>query len=451
MNKKRGIRTYVALLALLPLLTVMASLEIFLLQDRFKDLDEDLTTRGQMIAGQLAGSSEYGVFSNNLMFLEHIAKNAAQQADVEGVFILDASPAILASAGVPAPTSPAIQELLHRVNPQEPRLNDGKALWLYQPILSTVVPLDDVSPSKHDVQQIGAVIIKMSWKRTHAMKLRLIGFTSLVTIASLLLALFMARRVSRCITEPISTLSNAIGRIGNGDLDSRVEADSRIAELAILSNGINQMTADLQHERAILQHRIELATEQLKNLAFFDTLTMLPNRRLLYDRLSHTLATSQRNGEFGALIFIDLDNFKPLNDKYGHAAGDQLLIETASRIKHCLRKEDTVARFGGDEFVVMLCELGSDRAIAAAQAYKIAEKIRDQLAETYQLSYVQEEYEDIRISHRCGASLGLVLFLGHGVSVDIIMNLADAAMYQAKKRGKGQIHFDYENAVHIPA
>ena len=125
------------------------------------------------------------------------------------------------------------------------------------------------------------------------------------------------------------------------------------------------------------------AEEYIRNFAFYDTLTQLPNRRLLNDRLGQAKAASKRSGCYGALMFLDLDNFKPLNDTHGHDVGDLLLIEVAHRITSCVREMDTVARFGGDEFVVMLSELNVDKELSVAQAGNVAEKIRTTLAEPY--------------------------------------------------------------------
>jgi diguanylate cyclase (GGDEF)-like protein len=199
------------------------------------------------------------------------------------------------------------------------------------------------------------------------------------------------------------------------------------------------MTADLQHEREILQHRINEATSQLRGLAFYDTLTLLPNRRLLSDRLTQAMATSRRSGRYGALMFLDLDNFKPLNDQYGHAVGDLLLIEAARRISSCLRETDTVARFGGDEFVVMLTELDADRAGSVTLAQGVAEKIRAILAEGYSLNFDAAGQPEIMIEHRCTSSIGVMLFLNHELSQDEILYWADAMMYQAKKDGRNRI------------
>lgn len=180
---------------------------------------------------------------------------------------------------------------------------------------------------------------------------------------------------------------------------------------------------------------------QIYNLAFFDSLTQLPNRRLLNDRLSQTMAASRRSGRYGALIFLDLDNFKPLNDAHGHSVGDLLLIEVAHRIRACVRETDTVSRFGGDEFVVMLHELDENKSESAAQAGVVAEKIRAKLAEPYLLKVQQEGKAPTTVEHHCTSSLGVVLFINHEASQEDILKWADLAMYQAKEDGRNLIRF----------
>ena len=180
--------------------------------------------------------------------------------------------------------------------------------------------------------------------------------------------------------------------------------------------------------------------EQVRQLAFHDPLTQLPNRRLLSDRLNQALATCRRNGCHGALLFLDLDNFKSLNDTQGHAVGDLLLIEAARRLKNCVREMDTVARFGGDEFVVMLSALSPDRLESLAQAGLIAEKIRAALAEPYRLPVEPSGVDgSATVEHRCSASIGVALFIDQ--PAQDLLRWADAAMYRAKAAGPNLIRF----------
>ena len=181
--------------------------------------------------------------------------------------------------------------------------------------------------------------------------------------------------------------------------------------------------------------------EQIRKLAFYDTLTNLPNRRLLNDRLSQAMAASKRSGCYGALFFLDLDNFKLLNDKHGHPAGDLLLVEAARRLESCMREMDTVARFGGDEFVIMLVELSEDEASSKIQAGVVAEKVRATLSEPYLLTIKNDDQSETIIEHCCTASIGVALFVDHEYSLDNVLKWADAAMYQAKEAGRNQIQF----------
>lgn len=182
----------------------------------------------------------------------------------------------------------------------------------------------------------------------------------------------------------------------------------------------------------------KLAEERTRQLAFFDPLTGLPNRRLLSDRLRQIFSANARHLRYSALMLLDLDNFKPLNDRYGHAAGDQLLVELARRLQSCIRAEDTAARLGGDEFVVVINELGDTEVRARQQAMAVAEKIRSALAENY-LLLVSEAGGEREIAHRCSTSIGLTLFAGTGNDEKTIVNHADRAMYQAKQAGKNAI------------
>ena len=184
------------------------------------------------------------------------------------------------------------------------------------------------------------------------------------------------------------------------------------------------------------------AESEIHQLAYYDPLSQLPNRRLLLDRLRQAVATGARNQTGGALMFIDLDNFKPLNDEHGHHVGDLLLVEVARRISNCVREQDTVARFGGDEFIVMLNELTADKESSRLQAGVVAEKIRSILAEPYLLSVMHEgETAPSIVKHRCTSSIGVVLFINHENSEDDLIKWADMAMYQAKEGGRNRVHF----------
>jgi diguanylate cyclase (GGDEF)-like protein/PAS domain S-box-containing protein len=174
------------------------------------------------------------------------------------------------------------------------------------------------------------------------------------------------------------------------------------------------------------------ASDEIRHLAFYDHLTRLPNRRLLIDRLRHALISSARSGKKGALLLLDLDNFKTLNDTLGHDIGDILLQQVALRTEACVRDGDTVARLGGDEFVFILENLSLSATDAATQTRAIAEKISASLNLPYQLA-----------SHiyQCTPSIGAVIFNGHEKSTDELFKQADIAMYQSKKDGRNLLRF----------
>lgn len=172
--------------------------------------------------------------------------------------------------------------------------------------------------------------------------------------------------------------------------------------------------------------------EEIRRLAFYDPLTSLPNRRLLLERLKQAVVTSTRTGRHGAVMFLDLDNFKLLNDSMGHDVGDLLLQQVAGRLRDCVREGDTVARLGGDEFVVLLENLSARATEAANQTEAIALKILGRLGQPYELGALQ---------HRSTPSVGIVVFLRDDVSMEDLLKMADVAMYQAKSAGRNTTRF----------
>jgi len=174
------------------------------------------------------------------------------------------------------------------------------------------------------------------------------------------------------------------------------------------------------------------AEKDIHYLAYYDPLSQLPNRRLLLDRLQQAVATSARNHTGGALLFIDLDNFKTLNDTKGHGIGDLLLIEASKRLQACVRENDTVSRFGGDEFVLLLEGLSEERALAAIQARGVGEKVLKALSQPYLL-----EGNEFHSS----SSIGITLFSNHKHKLDELLKQADTAMYESKKSGRNTLRF----------
>ncbi|ADH86315.1 putative bifunctional diguanylate cyclase/phosphodiesterase [Desulfurivibrio alkaliphilus] len=189
-------------------------------------------------------------------------------------------------------------------------------------------------------------------------------------------------------------------------------------------------------ELKLMEEEKQRKEVEVYRLAFYDPLTGLPNRRLLLDRLGQAFAASERTGQHGALLFLDLDRFKNINDTRGHQAGDLILREAARRLRATVREDDTVSRQGGDEFVVLLQYLATDDATAIKQAGRVAEKIRLALSKPFQFSECQG---DCRF--HLSASIGVTLFVGHQLSAEDLFKYADTAMYQAKQAGRDTVRF----------
>jgi len=215
------------------------------------------------------------------------------------------------------------------------------------------------------------------------------------------------------------------------DAQGRVELNLIIITILILVEALLFLRT-LNKNNSELNKIVDENEKTVYHLAYTDALTDLPNRRLFQDRLEHAIALSNRTRKFRALMFLDMDNFKALNDSKGHAMGDKLLIEVARRLKASVRVSDTVARLGGDEFVVLLGELSEHEHAASEQALMIANKVSEALSQPYQLG---------DFIYNCSASIGLTLFCDAAITIEEVHKRADAAMYQAKNAGRNTVRF----------
>jgi len=219
------------------------------------------------------------------------------------------------------------------------------------------------------------------------------------------------------------------GDIWNKRKNGEIYAES--LTITTIRDTVGKITHYIANFNDITTHKV--AQQQIQELAYYDPLTHLANRRLLDEALEQTLRHSREEKHFGALLFIDLDRFKELNDAYGHDAGDMLLIQTASRLKESIRESDLVARLGGDEFIVLLKNLGNQKEIAHHLTQSIAKKILAFLCEPYALAHG---------NYLLGASIGCTIF-GDVEEIDgmLLIKEADLAMYQAKENGRNQVCF----------
>ena len=255
-----------------------------------------------------------------------------------------------------------------------------------------------------------------------------LGIFLLMLAAVAVMSALLITRVLR----PLGKLQQAVRAVANGDVSVR-SATGKADEFGELSQAFDQMAVDLVRTlREEVAERKQME-EQVREMAFSDHLTGLPNRRMLMDRLEQALVTASRLGHQDALLFIDLDNFKSLNDTLGHDKGDALLRQIATRLKGCVRDGDTVARLGGDEFVVMLQGLNADPLEAAKQVHVVAAKILGVLGQTYELD---------GHGHHSSASVGCTLFGGFPrEKLEEPLKRAELAMYQAKAAGRNTLRF----------
>jgi len=241
-------------------------------------------------------------------------------------------------------------------------------------------------------------------------------------VVSMLVMSWLGLMLIRSIVRPLQRMIETFRQISMGNYETPIHIEG--------ADEISEVMRELQ----VMQTKLGADEAAIHQLAFYDPLTNLPNRRLLRDRLQIALNVSERSHLYGAVLILDLDNFKTINDTKGHAVGDDLLVEMSRRITGCLRQADTVARLGGDEFVVMLVNLSTDAALAAVQAEGIGEKL---------LHAIRQPCTLAGQSHEHSASAGICLFQGQGIGIDELFKRADLAMYQAKSNGRdGQRFFD---------
>ena len=231
---------------------------------------------------------------------------------------------------------------------------------------------------------------------------------------------------ARAVTRPINSMTRAVERFADGELATGLPLDRR-DEIGVLARRFYRMRKQIQQQIAELNCR----REEMEALARHDPLTGLANRRLLVERAEHAFASARRDNERMAVLFIDLDRFKPINDNLGHAVGDLLLKAVAERIRRVIRESDTPARIGGDEFVVLLEMIQDD-----IDAQTVAEKIRVALNQPFEIVGHDEEHR-IAVS----ACIGIAFYPEDGTDMTELSRHADEAMYRAKENGRNAVAF----------
>jgi diguanylate cyclase (GGDEF)-like protein len=433
MANSLGIRGRVIGLAMVPVAIIGFLLLFQLITGKIDDLDHSLRTRAVAIARQLAPAAEYGVASGNLEVLQTLLEKAAIEPDIRGVAVFADNGQRLAQVGLGAWADPARGALpadhIHQIEYQD-------RLVFYAPITRTEVVVDDfnlvgerTARPGSQTRLLGWVGLDVSRSATVRSQRDAILRSLAILLAGLGVSLYLAWRIGRQITRPILALTHTVSRIGEGHLDERVEQTGQ-AELGTLQSGVNHMAAHLQAMQDQMQERIDQATARLVYQASHDALTGLINRREFEQRLERTLLSALQQGREHALCYMDLDQFKVINDSCGHAAGDELLRQLALLLKGNLRERDTLARLGGDEFALLL------ENCSIADALEVADTFR---AEVQRFRF---KWGDRIFS--IGMSVGMVAINRDSGTAASLMSAADAACYVAKDRGRNQIHL-YES------
>jgi diguanylate cyclase (GGDEF)-like protein len=427
-----GIRSRVIVLAIVPMAIIGMLLLFQLIMGKIEDLDQSLRMRAAAIARQLAPAAEYGVASGNLEVLQSLLEKAAVEADIRSIAVFSDNGKPLVQVGIGGWES--AQGRLDENRLSEVELADR--LLYYAPITRTEIIVDDIpdfaSESLAGTRQtrlLGWVGLEVSRSTTIRSQREAILHSLLILAIGLMVSLYLAWRIGRQITRPILALSHTVSRIGEGQLDARVELSGN-AELGSLQRGVNHMAAHLQAMQDQMQERVDQATARLVYQASHDMLTGLINRREFEQRLDHALASALQQDREHVLCYMDLDQFKVINDTCGHAAGDELLRQLALLLKGNLRERDTLARLGGDEFALLLENCSVSDALAVADLFR---------AEVQRYRF---KWEDRIFS--VGMSVGMVAINRDSGTAASLLSAADAACYVAKDRGRNQIHL-YES------
>lgn len=284
-------------------------------------------------------------------------------------------------------------------------------------------------PIRLNQELIGQIYLQYSLATVVNQLMLYLLFGLVLYLVSLLSVYHLSRRIQRGISQPIDQLMRAMHTvIGSQQYDVRVPVPERENDIADLIRGFNQMLEQIG------KNTEQLAAQQkaIEQHVFFDPLTGLANRRMLLRRMEREVVRSRRSGQIGALLYMDLDHFKTINDSLGHAIGDSILIGVAKRIRSAVREVDTPARLGGDEFVILIPELGKHDSKASNNALSVAEKVRQAISEPHM---IQDRVLYVT------PSIGIALFDQENNNFETLIMQADLAMYRAKDEGRNRVQF----------
>jgi diguanylate cyclase (GGDEF)-like protein len=427
----------ILIVALLPASLLALALGSFFISARLDEVSNALRDRVQAIARQMAPAAEYGVFTGNRDLLKWLADSAAKESDVSLVMITDAAGQVLVSSG-----DTGKQTLLA----EQPKsvtwgvLDYADVLYYSAPIYQTPTPSDALTAealgqpaaagAPKQSRQIGWVSIFMSKATSLARRDQILAFGGSLMLACLGITAFVALRMAERLSRRVTGVVTALDRITKGDLETRLDATEG-DEIETIGRHINTMAVSLKAAQENLQEKIDSATKVISYQASHDTLTGLVNRREFELRLDRALTSAREQARTHALCFIDLDQFKIVNDTCGHNAGDELLRQIALQLRQKVREGDTLARIGGDEFTLLLenCSL--------EDAFQVSTQLRETL-QAFRFVWQDKVFA-------IAASIGLVAINKSSESVAALLSQADAACYTAKDMGRNRVYIFNED------
>lgn len=436
--KDLGFRNHMLMLALLPAILVATLLSVIYVSWNFHEVEVALKDRGRAIARQLGTAAEYGIFSGSRDALRTQAE-AAQKGDPEILGV-----AILSEKGQPLVRVGDSTALPIELGERDHVLEKSDRIILVEPVSRTLLPLDDIysvqTPDARPNNRIaGYVVLDVSRQRLVEIRntQMLIGLD--IALGGLLLGVWLALRMARGITRPLSHIIDVVERIGRGELGARVLPEEA-RTLQSLGHNINAMAERVTLAHGELQQKVAQATDELRKrkeeaelLARMDSLTGIPNRRAFMQTAEQEVLRAQRYGNSLTVAVLDLDHFKTINDTYGHATGDQVLINRANLLLASVREVDTVGRLGGEEFAILMPGTPLGEAIQAI------ERIRQ--------AFEQNPVSDGGQLIRSTGSFGVAEYPGLDPTVDGLLAKADGALYLAKARGRNRVETPAQKSI----
>lgn len=435
---KRGdFRVRLLLAVVLPSVLMAATLGLFWWNWTWQLLESTLRERVEATAKQLAIASELPLFSGDMQTLQGMVDSIGTgDEDIQGLVITDPAGGLLIKHGNADSVSGPLP-----VTARWSQEQNGQYWRLVQPVAPAPLPIDDLATSglsgtaSATPDPLGYVVLDVSFQRLTGVRDNMLMLGAAVIVFAILFSVGLMAWLARGVIRPLSRIIRGVEAMGKGHLETRIDVDQGDVFLPLVY-GINKMARDVQLTQADLEQRIEAATLELREAkvkaeleARIDPLTGLCNRRAFMERASDEMRRARRYNKPLSLAMIDLDHFKAINDRWGHAIGDQVLTAFAGILKNHMRGVDVVARVGGEEFVMLMTETSFEDAM------QVAERIRKDIkANSLQIDNTELSWT---------ASLGVTAVNADEDSVGNALVRADRALYLAKQNGRDRVEADF--------